>query len=283
MVNVAILLSTFNGEKYLNEQLDSILLQTFKDWHLFIRDDASTDKTVEIIKCFKSLYPNKVTIVASDVNLGAAKSFFSLLELADAYYYLFCDQDDVWLPSKIEKSLQQIQSFESGYGNSPLLSCCDAIIVDENLITKNDSFWRYSKIHPSKVYFKDELILYFNVAPGCTMLFNKQLRDICVSLYPSVKIIHDHLISILAIKNGKILFVNEALIKYRQHDKNQIGAVQINKEYFQLKVKNFRKTILDQINQYKMINRFQKTNFLTYYFNKLYFNIKRVNNGLTET
>lgn len=280
MVNVAILLSTFNGEKYLNEQLDSILLQSFEDWHLYIRDDGSTDETVEIIKCFKSFYPNKVTIVASDVNLGAAKSFFSLLELADSNYYMFCDQDDVWLPSKIEKSLRQIQSFESSYGNSPLLSFCDAIIVDKNLITKNDSFWRYSKIHPRKVYFKDNLILYFNVAPGCTMLFNKQLRDICISIYPSVNIIHDHLISILAMKHGRILFVEDALIKYRQHENNQIGAVEIKKEYFELKLKKISSTLLKQIEQFKMINKFKKMSCIRYYINKIYFNVKRANDEL---
>ena len=105
---IAILLSTYNGSKYLREQLNSIIDQTVKDWILYVRDDGSTDETIDIIKEYVSLYPN-INYIEDIQNLGSARSFMKLLSLVEADHYMFCDQDDVWLPTKIEVSLMEMK------------------------------------------------------------------------------------------------------------------------------------------------------------------------------
>ena len=110
---IAILLSTYNGEKYIKEQIESLLDQTIKNWFLVIRDDGSHDKTVEILKEYSTSYPNKIFIDGSvRENLGAGKSFMHLLKITHADYYMFCDQDDVWMPDKIERTLAKVKAME---------------------------------------------------------------------------------------------------------------------------------------------------------------------------
>ena len=100
---IAILMSTYNGERYLREQIDSLLNQTYKDWKLYIRDDGSTDETISIIESYVNDYPDLIVLLKDDLgNLGSARSFMRILSVVDADYYMFCDQDDVWLPNKVK-------------------------------------------------------------------------------------------------------------------------------------------------------------------------------------
>ena len=101
---VDILLATYNGERFLDEQMHSLLSQSYTEWHLIIRDDGSTDNTLAIIQRYKKQYPNKITILEDNLaNLGACRNFGRILEQSDADYAMFCDQDDVWLPKKIPR------------------------------------------------------------------------------------------------------------------------------------------------------------------------------------
>jgi glycosyltransferase involved in cell wall biosynthesis len=114
-VSVQILLATYNGARFLREQLDSLFNQTFQDFTVLIRDDGSTDNTVQIIEEYNQKFPNKITLLEDSFkNVGATQNFGILLENATADYIFFCDQDDIWVKHKIEKSLQKIQSLENG-------------------------------------------------------------------------------------------------------------------------------------------------------------------------
>lgn len=278
MNEVAILLSTYNGEEYITQQLDSLLSQTYKGWHLFIRDDGSSDTTYKIIKDYEQKYSSKISILPSAENLGCARSFLNILEKVDAKYYAFCDQDDVWDAKKLEVLIDKLKKEENINPELPLLCCCDALVVDENLDLQHSSLWAISKLHPRKINSNKDLILYFNVAPGCSAVFNKKLKDIYENMHFSPNIMHDRLFNVIAVKHGKLLYVDAPLVNYRQHSKNVIGAVAIDNSYFKSKRKNIKETFLKQVELYRIIKFFTKISFPRYYVMKLYYNIKRANN-----
>ena len=107
-----ILLATYNGEKFLKEQINSLLDQSYKNWKLLIRDDMSTDCTMAILSDYISKYPDKIKLLKSNKRLGPCQSFNYLLQKSDSDYVMFCDQDDIWLPEKIELSLKKMRSLE---------------------------------------------------------------------------------------------------------------------------------------------------------------------------
>ena len=218
-MSVLILLATYNGDKYLKEQLDSLKLQTYKDFDIIIRDDNSTDDTISIANFYN------IKVVESEYKLGAKGSFGALMEYAlqnsDAEYFMFCDQDDVWVNDKIEKTLAKMHTLEKEHGSMPFLVHTDLEVVDEKLGLINNSFMNFQKINPSKNKL-NELLLQ-NTITGCTVMINRELAKKSFSM-PSTAIMHDWWIGLIASKFGKIEYINESLIKYRQHDKNTIGA-----------------------------------------------------------
>ena len=217
---IIVLLSTYNGEKYLKEQLNSLFSQTYKDFEIIARDDVSSDKTLEILKSYD------VKIIESTQNLGAKKSFSTLLEYAlqnsDSEYFMFCDQDDVWNHNKIEKTLAKMKELEAFYGNEkPLLIHTDLEVVDENLGTISNSMWEYEYILPKCNSFNRLLIQ--NTVTGCTMMINRKLALKSLDI-PKEAIMHDWWIGLVASYFGKIGYINASTIKYRQHGNNTIGA-----------------------------------------------------------
>ena len=111
---IAVLLATYNGGKYIWEQLESLFQQSCKQFHLYVRDDGSSDDTMKIVEQFHEMFPDRVTILKdSQKHRGAAKSFMYLLENVDSEYYMFCDQDDIWLPEKIEKTFARMKEIEA--------------------------------------------------------------------------------------------------------------------------------------------------------------------------
>ena len=134
---VEILLATYNGKKYLKQQLDSLLNQTFEDFKIIIRDDSSKDKTMDIIMEYKEKYPEKIKVIEDDVKCGSSVSnFMQLIKHATAPYIMFCDQDDYWLPNKIEISLKKMRQEENDK-NKPILIYTDYKVVDSNLNSIN--------------------------------------------------------------------------------------------------------------------------------------------------
>ena len=241
MNTLKILLSTYNGEKYLKQQLDSLFSQTYKNFEIIARDDGSQDKTLEILQSYK------ISIIDSKKNLGAKGSFGELLEYAvqnsDADYFIFCDQDDVWEDDKIEKTLAKMYEMEIKYPDMPLLVHSDLKVVDEKLNIIDNSFWKYEHIKP-KVNGLNKLLMQ-NTITGCTVMINKKLADLALPI-PSDSIMHDWWLGLVASKFGKIGYLDEATMLYRQHGNNDTGAKKYNLSYIANKFKQLKNINLNK-------------------------------------
>ncbi|MDD5210823.1 MAG: glycosyltransferase family 2 protein [Sulfuricurvum sp.] len=216
---ILVLLSTYNGEKYLQEQLDSLFAQSYKEFEIIARDDGSCDNSLAILKA------HNITLLETKQNLGAKKSFEALLKFGlenrESDYFMFCDQDDVWESDKIEKSYLKIQEIEHNRLDMPVLVHSDLKVVDTKLATVHGSFWEYEHILPR--YNSLNRLLMQNTITGCTMIINKKLAEKCLPI-PEASIMHDWWIGLVASQFGAIGYIEEATISYRQHSKNTIGA-----------------------------------------------------------
>lgn len=217
---VAILLAVYNGEKYLKEQIESILSQTFTDFKIIIRDDGSKDSSVSIIQDYCNKYPQKIFALNGKPTGGAAKNFAALLDHCDEDYIMFCDQDDVWLPDKIEKTLAAMKAAENG-GKTPVLVHTDLMVVDQNLTVISQSFFNFQQLKQNNVTLPRLLVQ--NYVTGCTIMINRALRQKCGNI-PDECIMHDWWLALIASLFGKVICINEATMLYRQHDDNQVGA-----------------------------------------------------------
>ena len=218
MSRVSVLLSTYNGEKYLKEQLEPLSEQSYTSFNIIARDDSSTDNTLKILKSYD------IELMPESENLGATRSFSALLKYSlesDSQYLMFCDQDDVWKEEKIEKTLIKMKELESKFGDIPLLVHTDLEVVDEDLRTIDKSFWHFEQINPNMNAFNR--LLMQNTITGCTLMINKKLAQLAMPI-PSDAIMHDWWLGLVASQFGKIGFVDETTIKYRQHEKNSIGT-----------------------------------------------------------
>lgn len=235
--NIAIMLATFNGASYIEEQIESILAQSNHDWMLYIRDDGSVDGTVEIIERYARLHEDKIKFITNDgLVCGSSKSNFAAIhrwvtQNCPSRYYMFSDQDDFWLPNKIELTLSKMSECESDYAG-PILVHTDLEVVDRDLKTIGDSFIKYRALNPS-VTDLSHLLIQNNVT-GCTMCWNDQLNSYLDLSNPAVAM-HDWWITLAAAAFGKIEFVPASTIKYRQHGNNVVGATRVNTLGFILK------------------------------------------------
>lgn len=221
MVNI--LLASYNGASYLSQQIDSILNQTTKDWVLTISDDMSTDQTKNIIENYQKAYPEKIRILQNNSASGSAKeNFYRLLLSCNDNYIMFCDQDDIWKQDKIEKSLKTIKQAETLYGNDfPLLIHSDLSVVDKDLRCISHSMAEYQKISPLRNSLKNLLVQ--NTVTGCTVIINKALKNLA-SVKPEHYTMHDWWLALIATVFGKIIYIDEPLVLYRQHENNSVGA-----------------------------------------------------------
>lgn len=254
---VAILLSTYNGEKFIRNFIDSILSQTYKDFILFVRDDGSIDGTMHIINQYADRYCN-VELLRSSGNKGSMQSFSDLSEYVssnyDFAYYMFADQDDVWLPGKIQCSLDKMEDMIREHGNIPLLVHTDLKVVDRDLNLISKSFWKYQHINPD-LDGLNRLIMQ-NIVTGCTILFNRELAQISFPI-PNGAIMHDWWLALVASAFGKIDYIHEPTILYRQHPKNALGAKKFNLIYFINKMMmpiSLEKNIIQSKNFYEMFS-----------------------------
>lgn len=221
---IAILMATYNGEKYLKEQIDSILAQTNQNWHLYIHDDGSQDGTVSIAKSYTNEHPERITLLDYPPQGGACQNFLSLLERVEAPYYMFCDQDDIWLPEKIELSIKEIEQKEALSPDKGIVVCTDLHIVSENRSVLHDSMWKYSGIHPQYIRTFDDCGGVTAIATGSTMLFNQKAKASCVR-QPSKATMHDTWVCLCTLKGGgQFHGINKQLVLYRQHAHNCLGS-----------------------------------------------------------
>lgn len=225
---VEILMGVYNGEKYISKQIESILNQTYSDWHLTIRDDASTDGTWDILQKFKSILPDKIRCERNETNSGSPKeNFFRLISGSEEEYWMTCDHDDVWLEDKISITLSEMKRLEKEGGEDlPLLVHTDLRVVDEELKTISPSMIRAQKLNPNGKSLSRLLVQ--NNVTGCTMMGNRKLREMVKTL-PEEALMHDWYYALVAAAFGKIGFANEQTILYRQHGDNQVGAKEARK------------------------------------------------------
>lgn len=235
--NIAIMLASYNGAAYIEDQIESILAQTNHDWILYIRDDGSTDGTVDIIQKYAARYREKIKLITDDKLVGgSSKSNFAAIhrwvtQNNPCRYYMFSDQDDYWLPNKIELTLKKMSECEVDNAG-PILVHTDLEVVDANLETIGDSFIKYRALNP-EVTDLAHLLIQNNVT-GCTMCWNNQLNSYLDLSNPAVAM-HDWWITLTASAFGRIEFVPASTIKYRQHGNNVVGATKVNTLGFILK------------------------------------------------
>ncbi len=219
---IAVLLATYNGEKYLPEQLDSILKQTYNDFKIYIHDDGSSDRTVDILHEYSEKYPDKIEILDGAPTGAAQKNFLYMLHKVENEYYMFSDQDDVWLPEKMEKLMKLVKKNETD-GSIPTLAFSDMKVVDKDLNVLDESFVYVNRLDTKHLSFP--YLICQNVVAGCTTLFNRALRDEALKYKNAGNIEwHDWWIALIAAANDKLLYLNEKLSLYRQHENNTLGS-----------------------------------------------------------
>ncbi|CUO43964.1 glycosyltransferase family 2 protein [Clostridium disporicum] len=237
-----ILMATYNGEKFIREQLNSILNQSYNDFELIIRDDGSKDRTVSIIQEYIEK-DNRVNLLVGK-NLGQTQNFNALLrEVQDAEYVMFADQDDVWMEDKVELSLQKIKNIEEEKGKEyPIMVYSNLRYVDEKL---NDIPNKLREINEESI----NTILGYNFVWGCTMLINNSLLRLSYPIGKSAQN-HDYWIALTCALNGVMYNLGRETLLYRQHSNNVTGG--INNYSLISKLKRLSKlfnSYNDQLNQ----------------------------------
>ena len=212
---VAVLMSTYNGQSYLKEQLDSILSQNYSDFVLLIRDDGSSDETVQLIRS----YADPRIRVIEGTNLGPAASFFSLLQMVpEADYIFFSDQDDIWFPEKMNRLLSEIKC----YDHEPTMVFSDFTMIDSDGKVTANSYADYASLQVKPGKNPLAKVIAQPYAFGCASVINRALADIVKD--PPVGIeMHDCWISQCAAAMGNLIFVPEQTIAHRFHSRNATG------------------------------------------------------------
>lgn len=211
MAKIDVLLATYNGQLYIEQQILSLLAQTYKDWHLYVRDDGSADDTMRIVMHYANI-DDRITIVKDSLGgLGCIKNFLTLLTYSKSPYIIFCDQDDIWLENKLEILIQEI---EIKNNEIPQLVYCNA--------------YRYTtdgvegvEIRPY-VYDLNSFLFRVGGLQGSSSLFNSKLRAFALQ-YKGKITMHDFLTAYLAALLGEITYIDRPLMLYRQHEKNVTG------------------------------------------------------------
>lgn len=232
--NVGILLATYNGESYIGEQLESLIQQTEKPGCILVSDDNSTDGTKLQVESCKRQDVNIEWHTNISGCTGHLANFSYLCGLAHAHqdvnYWMFCDQDDVWLGHKIQTLKKYCEKAEQSNGRAivPTLVHCDLNVANEQMDEIAPSFIRFQGF-PDPRKQKFPAFLHQNVVTGCATLFNRRLLEIAHPI-PKSAVIHDHWIALCAVYFGQIEYIDQPLVKYRQHGNNSIGATSVKSQ-----------------------------------------------------
>lgn len=223
-MKVNILMSTYNGQQFLAEQIRSIQDQSYTDWTLFIRDDGSSDNTKEILKDFEH-QDSRIHLIDSDKsdNLGVIKSFHKLVNHDRADYYFFSDQDDVWLPNKLELSLKEAQNY---LADLPLMVYMDLKVVNQDLEIMTESMVK-SQSHHANTELVQELTE--NTVTGGVAMINHALAEMWQETDDIL--MHDWYLALLASAFGNLVFIDQPGELYRQHSDNVLGARTLSKRF----------------------------------------------------
>ncbi len=223
---VEVLLATYNGERFLREQIESILAQDYPALRVVARDDGSADGTRAILEEYEMRDPRRFRVLAPGEPTGSAKgNFMRLLRASSAEYVCLADQDDLWKPDKVSKGMERMRSLESrNAGALPLLVFSDLEVVDDGLHMLQASFWRHQRINPANIH-RFARLLTQNVVTGCTVMTNRPLAQLAVTM-PAEAFMHDWWIALMACAYGDADFLREPTVLYRQHGGNLVGAAE---------------------------------------------------------
>ena len=245
---VDILMATYNGEKYLKEQIESIINQSYDNWTLLIRDDKSKDNTVSIIEEYERKDSRIKLLRDKKVNLGFVKNFEELLNNSQKEFIMFSDQDDYWEKDKIKNYIEILKKNESLL-KKPLLIHSNSFVCDKDLKIIKQKF-----INSFVAREKDTNSYFFSyIVQGSTVMINKRMKEISIPFLKAVTL-HDRYFHLLAEFFGNRIFIDKTLTKYRQHADNKIGAKGnilkkiLKKRYFD---SEDRKLILEIKEKYK--------------------------------
>lgn len=222
--SIEVLLATYNGQCFLQAQIDSLLSQTYTDLTILAGDDGSTDDTLTILREIAAAHPHRLRLLPPQKPSGSAKeNFLRLMAASTAPYVALSDQDDVWLPDKLTASMEAMQTLEQQHGTDvPLLVFSDLTVVDEHLQQVHPSFWVQQHIKPDRIHHLAPLLAQ-NVVTGCTALMNRALVRRCLTMPPEVYM-HDWWIALNACVFGHSYVLHRPTVLYRQHEHNVIGA-----------------------------------------------------------
>ena len=264
MEKINILMATYNGRRYVAKQVESILNQTFKDFRLIISDDASTDSTVKILEEYEAK-DRRIEIYKQEKNIGVVANFEFLISKVRSEYFMFADQDDIWNEDKIEKTFNKIQE-----DNSDLVYT-DLEVVNSRLKQLSPSYWNLKGLdYRIKKYNNFEALYLNNFVTGCTMLVkSKWINEFLPLPKDSKYVLHDYWIALMVSQSGKLSYLNEPTLKYRQHTTNKIGAKTKSEEmqtldeirdlFIKVKIEHFRTFIKNEksfkSNEIKKLNR----------------------------
>lgn len=232
-MSTEILMATYNGEKYLESQLYSIISQTHKDWTLLVHDDGSTDRTIDILRTFQKR-DSRIVFLEDNIKCGGpGANFLHLLHRSSGEYVMFCDQDDIWFESKLQLLYENIKNQQGGCA-----VYCNAYSYDGvKIIGDNVTSFKRKGL-------KDSLFLNGGVQ-GCSLMFNKALKN-DIGIYPEFIWMHDHFITIFALTFGKIIYVDASLMLYRQHANNVTGNMNVTMRQRLKSFFNRRNPVIDQ-------------------------------------
>ena len=285
MERVDILVATCNGEKYVKEQIDSILNQTYENIRVIVSDDRSDDSTPKILKEIAKS-DKRVILNLQKERLGVINNFEFLLKQVKSNFYMFSDQDDFWLPNKVEKMMERQKQEDAD------LVFGDLEVVNEKLETMYPSYGDYMLLYRKikKCINSYEYNYLYNCVTGCTILGKTSMLDKILPLPNTSKyVLHDHWIGIITGIYGKVAYVEETYIKYRQHGNNQVGTDKISHKFkkfsdvrelfLKIKIEIFQ-TFVDNNDRFPKEIQERNTKALNYFKmlkNKKYFNFKNWN------
>lgn len=255
--SVNILLASYNGERFIGAQLDSLINQSYKNWQLYIRDDGSSDETLNIIKEYQQK-DLRIHLITDELgNLGSCQNFSVLMNTVrnENEYTMFCDQDDVWLPNKIEVTFNKMRQIEKEFtSQTPLLVYTNFQYVDKELkIIQSKK--NYSAVKVKHLNFNH--LLAQNPVYGCTMMLNKALNQL-IDTIPAAAKNHDYWVALAASAFGKIVYVPQSTVFYRQHQLNVSG--QHDNDSFRKRFKRIKakKNLDDVERKIRLANAFKK-------------------------
>lgn len=217
---VEVLLATYNSTDYLTDMLDSLLAQSYDDFHLVVSDDLSTDGTVEMIEARANAFRNPVTVIRRDTPSGSATAnFTSLMARSEADYVFLADHDDIWLPEKIAAGLAQLKEAEARLGSdTPILGHCNLAVIDGTGQVTAPSYWAFKQIVPEAGQSLNTALMAPTVT-GCALYMNRALMVQALPV-PENAVMHDWWLNLVAVVLGEVLFDPEPHIQYRIHGKN---------------------------------------------------------------